>query len=124
MVKTIRIAVAFFSVLFITALIIDPVINKSILKATFENKLISAEVMKIVQRSCVTCHMEPGNTMALSRVNFTTWDSYTPEKQASKADAICNMVSKNKMPPKKFMEKHPGTVLSKDDIKTICNWAH
>jgi hypothetical protein len=121
--KTIRIIFAFFSVLFITALIVDPAINKSILKATLVDKPISAEVLKIAERSCKVCHMVPGNKRALSRLNLTNWDKYAPEKQAAKAQAISDIISVNKMPPPKYMQKHPGIVLSKDDVNTIINWA-
>jgi hypothetical protein len=33
------------------------------------------------------------------------------------------MVTKGKMPPKGFLEKNPGTVLTQDEIKTICDWS-
>ena len=33
------------------------------------------------------------------------------------------MVTKGKMPPKHFTDKHPDGVPSKEEIKTICDWA-
>ena len=121
--KLISIAVAVASVLFITALIITPVTIQSAPKGDGGGKPIPESIMKIAQKSCVNCHTEPGNFMALSHVNLSNWDKYTPEKQAAKAKAMCNMVSKDKMPPKKFREDHPNGVPSKDEIKTICDWA-
>lgn len=118
-----RIAVAFLSVLFITALIIDPVLTQSTIKGSGVNKPISDNVMKIAKKSCVTCHAEPGNGMALAHVNLTNWDKYSPEKQADKAKAMCNMVTKGKMPPKNYRDKHPDGIPSRDEVKTICDWA-
>ena len=121
--KLMIIVVAFVSVLFMTALMIDPVSTKSALKNGNGNKPISDEVMKIAKKSCVHCHTEPGNKMALMHVNMSNWDKYSPEQQAEKAKAMCKMVTKGKMPPKHFTEKHPEGVPSKEEIKTICDWA-
>ena len=121
--KLMSIAVAFFCILFFTALIIDPVSTQSALKSAGQSKPISDGVMKIAKKSCVNCHSEPGNGMALAHVNLSNWDKYSPGKQAEKAKAMCNMVTKGKMPPKHFTEKHPEGVPSKEEIKTICDWA-
>ena len=115
--KLFIIAVAFVCILFITAMVIDPVSTGS------KGKPISDDVMKIAKKSCIHCHTEPGNKMALMHVNLSDWDKYSPEKQADKAKAMCNMVTKGKMPPKNYREKHPEGVPSKDEIKTICDWA-
>jgi hypothetical protein len=60
---------------------------------------------------------------ALSFLNLSAWDKYTPEKQASKAKAMCKKVTKNKMPPKSYRKNNPDAVLAEEDIKTICNWS-
>ena len=121
--KLITIAVAFLSILLITAQINIPLYNQSTLKSAGVSKPISDKVMKIVKKSCGNCHSEPGNGMALAHINLTNWDKYSPEKQAAKAKTMCNMVSKGKMPPKNFREKHPDGISSKEEIKTICEWA-
>jgi hypothetical protein len=84
---------------------------------------IPDDVLMIAKKSCVNCHAEPGKTMALSHVNLTKWDGYTAEKQASKANEMCNMITKGKMPPKEFKEKNPGFTISSEEIKTICDWS-
>ena len=117
------ITVAVASVLFLTALIVNPVSAQTAAKASGDHKPIPADVMKIAEKACVNCHTEPGNGMALMHVNLTNWDKYSPEKQADKAKAMCNMVTKDKMPPKKFRENHPDAVPTKDEIKSICDWA-
>lgn len=121
--KVMSIAFTFFSILFISAMIIEPVFTQSALKSNISSKPISDEVMKIAKKSCVNCHTEPGSHIAIAHLNLSNWDKYSPEKQADKAKAMCNMVSKGKMPPKHFCEKHPDGVPSKEEIKTICDWA-
>jgi len=118
--KQISIAAAIASVLFITAMIINPV---SAQKEASGSKPIPDNVMKIAEKSCVNCHVEPGNFMAIEHLNLSNWDKYSPEKQASKAKAMCNMVTKEKMPPKNFRKDHPDGVPSTEEIKTICEWA-
>jgi mono/diheme cytochrome c family protein len=93
------------------------------LKAQSTQKPIPADVMAVVKKTCVTCHMEPGNKMALSHLNFSKWDEYKPEKQASKAKAICKQVSKETMHPKKFLKEHPEAIPTKEEVKSICDWA-
>jgi hypothetical protein len=85
-------------------------------------KSVPAEVQVILKKSCFGCHAEPGKTMALSRINFTKWNEYTSEKQASKAKAMCKKVTKGKMPPKKFRENHPEAVPTADELKILCDW--
>jgi len=118
--KLFGITIVIVGALFITALIINPV---SALKSAIAGKPIPEGVLKIAEKSCVKCHTEPGNVMALAHVNLSNWDKYSPEKQAAKAKAMCNMVTKGKMPPKKFGKEHPDGVPTKEEIKTICDWA-
>jgi hypothetical protein len=92
-------------------------------KDTVQCKNIPTEVMKIFEKSCINCHSEPGKTMALTHVSFSKWDQYSADKQASKAKAMCNEVTKGKMPPKKFRENNPDGVPTSDELKVICDWA-
>lgn len=92
-------------------------------QAVQKPKSIPDEVLMIAKKSCVKCHAEPGKTLALSHVNLSKWDSFTAEKQASKAAAMCNMVTKGKMPPKEFKKENPEFVLTQDEIKIICDWS-
>jgi hypothetical protein len=121
--KSISITVAVVCVLFITALIINQLTAQASPKGVAVSKAIPAGVMKIADKSCVKCHTEPGEFMALSHLNLSNWDKYSPEKQAAKAKAMCTMVTKDKMPPKGFRAKHPEGVPSEEELKTICNWA-
>jgi len=93
------------------------------INAQITKNQIPADVMAVVRKTCVTCHMEPGNKMALSHLNFSKWDEYKPEKKASKAKTICKQVSKEKMHPKKFLKEHPEAIPTKEEVKAICDWA-
>lgn len=86
-------------------------------------KAIPSSVMKIAERSCVKCHTEGGNGVAMMHLNLSDWDKFSPKKQADKAKGMCKMVSKGLMPPKGFNEKNPGAVPTKDEAKIICDWA-
>jgi hypothetical protein len=120
--KLIYLFIAIASVFIITALIITTVIAQPAPKDG-GSKPIPESVMKIAEKSCVHCHAEPGNKMAMSHVNLSKWDNYSTKKQAAKSNSMCKMVSEDKMPPKKFRETHPDGVPSKTEIKTICDWA-
>jgi uncharacterized membrane protein len=108
----------------VTALSVNNPIAAQSAKAGMElGKAIPDGVMKIAEKSCIKCHAEPGNSMALAHVNLSKWDKYSPDKQAAKAKAMCKMVTKGKMPPKNFRKEHPDGVPTKEEIKTICDWA-
>jgi cytochrome c553 len=93
----------------------------SVLKA--DSSAVPPAVHKIMVTSCLACHGVGGKSMALSHVKMSEWSSYSPEKQASKAEAMCKMVTKGKMPPKGFLNDHPEAKLTPEQITTICNWS-
>jgi hypothetical protein len=120
--KLTRLVVAAASVIFIIALSINPVSAQN--AQTGGGKPIPDNIVKIAEKSCLKCHVEPGgNNMAASVVNLSKWDTYSPEKQASKAKKMCKMVTKGKMPPKNFKKEHPDGVPTKDQITAICDWS-
>ncbi len=87
------------------------------------SKPIPDNIVAIAKKSCVNCHTEPGNKMALSKVNISKWASYTAVQEAAKSADMCKMVTEGKMPPKSFKDKNPGFVVSKDEITMICDWS-
>ena len=117
------IAFAILGIVFLTSMIMVHSSAQSSQKDGIVSKPISPAVMKIAERSCVKCHTEGGNGMALMHLNLSNWDKFSLEKQADKAKDMCKMVSKGKMPPKGFREKNPGAAPTKDEVKIICDWA-
>jgi len=80
-------------------------------------------VRKIFQKACYDCHSNDGSSMAKSHVNFSSWDSYSSDKQASKASSICEVMQKAKMPPKGFTKNNPDRTPSEKEVKIVCDWA-
>ena len=117
--RIIKITAALTSVLIFAAMAGMPVSAQSLQKTTGDKKPIPSEVMKIAQKSCAKCHIDGG----MGGLKFTEWDSYTPEKQAAKAKAMCNAVSDKIMPPKNFLKKNPDLAPTDADKKTICDWS-
>jgi hypothetical protein len=77
----------------------------------------------IFKNSCMACHSTGGKVMAMSKLNFSDWNNYTPDKQANKADAICKIITKGAMPPKSFLEKTPEAILTASQKDMICKWS-
>ena len=120
--KALSITVAIICVVFTTSLIIGQLKAQNTKKEEGKGQ-IPANIMKVAERSCASCHTDPGNMMAKSHVNLSEWDKYSPEKQADKAKDMCSMVTKSKMPPKSFLTKHPDAAVSPGELKALCDWA-
>jgi hypothetical protein len=95
--------------------------SDSVAKA--DSSLVTPAVHKIISTSCFACHGEGGKSMALAHVKMAELGTYSPDKLAGKAEAMCKMVTKGKMPPKGFLEDHPEAKLTQEQITTICNWS-
>jgi len=121
--KAIGFSFAVLGIVFLTSMIMNYSSAQSSQKDGTVSKPISPGVMKIAERSCLKCHAEGGNEMAMMHLNLSNWDKFSPEKQAGKAKDMCKMISKDKMPPKSFREKNPGAAPNKEEIKIICDWA-
>ncbi len=80
-------------------------------------------ISEITRKSCISCHSDDHNILAVSKVDFSRWEKYHPKKQAKKAMDMCRMLSKGDMPPKSYREKNPGLIPSKEQVRTVCNWA-
>jgi hypothetical protein len=117
--------IALFVIAIVVTLVAKPSAtnSSSIFISSDEGQPIADSIMKIVKVSCMDCHADGGNGMACAHVNFSKWSSYKTDKQATKANDICKMITKGAMPPKKFRENNPGAVPTQAQLTTICNWA-
>jgi cytochrome c5 len=86
-------------------------------------KGIPDSVYAVFSKSCIACHADDGNGMAKSKVNFDKWDTYSPEKQAGKAEAISKMLNKGAMPPSGFRRENPDLVPKAADVAKVSAWA-
>jgi len=84
---------------------------------------IPTNVKAIIDKSCAGCHADGGSFMAMSKLNFSKWDSYDPKKQADKGAAMCNMLTKGKMPPKSIRKSKPELIPTQEQINMICDWS-
>jgi len=87
------------------------------------NSPIPENLQLVFKNSCMICHASGGKGMAMSKLNFSNWDKYDSAKQAEKATAICNILSKGKMPPKSYIKAHPDAIPTASQIDEICKWS-
>ena len=118
----------FFAAIGLVAITVSfvPALSKSAKPTATKHQTTSAipdNVKAIFDKSCVGCHGDSGNFMAKSKVNFSAWDTYDAKKQAEKGAAICNMVTKGKMPPKSIRKSKPELIPTAEQITAICNWS-
>lgn len=81
------------------------------------------DVDKIVSASCTPCHTDKGIFKAKSRLNFNSWEQYTPKKQKNRARKMFNELDKGKMPPKSAREKHPERIPTPEQVAVIKHWS-
>lgn len=80
-------------------------------------------IYKIVSVSCVPCHTDKGGLMSKSRLNLTNWTQYSVARQKEKADLMCSVLEKDKMPPKTARETRPEIIPTKEQKAIIKRWA-
>lgn len=85
-------------------------------------KGIPDSVWFVLETSCYECHSTDGNGMAKAKLNLDRWDESTPEKQRSKAEDICDVMQKGKMPPNKYRLNNPDAVPSPEGLARVCSW--
>ena len=78
----------------------------------------------LIEKSCYPCHSAPGTGMAMMKLNFDKWDTYSPEKQMDKAKAMCKKVTAGKMPTSSFRKNNPDKVPTEKETTMLCNWAN
>ena len=123
--KTITIILAVSAIMITAAILLMPSTASSSLKpGNPASAAIPDSVMKIFQNSCMDCHSADGNSMAKSHVDFSNWNSYNPEKQAEKALDICEMLTKDAMPPKGWRKYNADRIPTDRQKKAICDWAN
>ena len=106
----------FFSLL----LICNPANSQDAAKAS---ATLPDSINKIVTNSCTPCHTSQGGLMSKSKLNFTEWTNYSPEKQKEKAAKMYSELNKGAMPPKKAREMKPELIPTKDQIEIIKKWS-
>lgn len=99
-------------------------------------------VREIIGRSCTDCHTYKtvypwySNVQPFAwflknhiddgrrKLNFSVFNTYTPERKSKKLEAICENVESKEMPLPSYLWIHWNSVLSETDAKTLCDWAN
>jgi hypothetical protein len=99
------------------------------------------EVKAILKTSCYNCHshetvwpwyskVAPVSWLLAndanegrSKLDFSTWNRYRPEKQITLVDDALKEIKEGDMPPWYYTLKHPEAKLSLDKIKILEAWA-
>ena len=118
--KTIKLSIA--CALFLAFYAVKPLAAQSLSGPADSLKPIPNEVLNVFKKACADCHAEPGKPKALAKLNYSKWNEYSAEKQASKAKAIVDVVSTAEMPPKWYLENNPGAAATADDLKVLSDW--
>lgn len=111
------------AVIFFIALGFRPASASVTVNANEGNPELPDSVMKVVQKACMDCHGEDGNSMAKMHLSLAKWNTYNAKKQAGKAFDISKEVSKGAMPPDKWRKNNPDNVPSQADVTLLKNWA-
>lgn len=100
-----------------------------------------AEVRAVLEESCYDCHsyntrwpwygyVAPVSWMlaytiseARGKMNLSTWDAYTPKKQADHLEEIWEEVDEGNMPKFPYLWMHADAVLTEADKELLENWA-
>jgi hypothetical protein len=102
---------------------------------------LTPAVAAVFERSCNDCHsnrtvwlwysgVAPASWLVVydvhegrSRMNFSEWDSHTPEQQKKLLDRMCSDVTKGEMPEWQYLLMHQQAKLSPPEVQAVCNWA-
>jgi hypothetical protein len=101
---------------------------------------VTPQVTAILERSCSDCHsnktrwpwysnVAPVSWFVIGHVNegrqnmnFSEWGRYTQRDTDGLLKKICRQVKEGSMPLSSYTPLHPGTKLSTEDVKTLCDW--
>jgi hypothetical protein len=108
---------------------------------SIESRLqVTAQVAAIFERSCNDCHsnktrwpwysnVAPVSWFVIDHVNhgrrhlnFSDWGRYTSRDVDGMLKEICQEVKAGEMPLSSYTPLHPGSKLSTEDVKVLCDW--
>ena len=108
---------------------------------SIESRLqVTPQVAAILDRSCNDCHSNKtrwpwySNVAPVSwfvighvnegreNINLSEWGKYTPRDVDSLLRQMCREVKAGVMPLSSYTPLHPGSKLTAEDVKTLCEW--
>jgi hypothetical protein len=110
--------------------------------AAFEAHVqLDPKIAGILDRSCNDCHsnktrwpwyanVAPMSWFVIDHVdhgrehmNFSEWGNYSSEERKALLGGFCELVKEGAMPLSSYTPLHPGSKLTDEDKKLICEWA-
>jgi hypothetical protein len=103
---------------------------------------VTPQVAAILDRSCYDCHsnktrwpwysnVAPVSWFVINHVdegrhtmNFSEWGRYPQRDTDGLLKKICREVTSGGMPLSSYTPLHPGSTLSAEDVKTLCDWTN
>ena len=82
------------------------------------------DVKAVIENSCFGCHnTDSRNEDGKKELDFNKLDSLSKIKMISTYKEIGEVLEKNEMPPKKFLERFPEKALSEDHKQLLLDWS-
>lgn len=115
-----------------------PIVPSETLEAAV---VVPADISQILGRSCNDCHsnrsvypwysyIQPSGWFLKGHIddgrqelNFSTFNTYSPQRKSKKLEEICEQVESKEMPLPSYLWIHRESVLSASDAKALCDWA-
>ncbi|HKE57540.1 MAG TPA: heme-binding domain-containing protein [Pyrinomonadaceae bacterium] len=116
----------------------NPVVDESL---SLQSRLpVDPKVAAILDRSCADCHsnktrwpwysnVAPVSWFVIGHVNdarrdlnFSEWGNYDRRRQSARLRQMCDLTSSGAMPLSSYTPLHPGSKLTAEDVKAICDW--
>jgi hypothetical protein len=116
----------------------NPPVDES--QTIFARAQMTPQVTAILDRSCRDCHSNktvwPWYTnfapiswfivdhvnQGRQHVNLSEWGRLDQDRQDKKLRQICDEVTDGAMPLSTYTPLHPGSKLSSEDMKALCDW--
>ena len=116
----------------------NPAVDQSM--ALQSHLQVSPQVASILDGSCGDCHsnktrwpwysnVAPVSWFVIDHVNhgrrnlnFSDWGRLNQREAEGMLNQMCKEVKSGAMPLSSYTPLHPGSKLSTDDVKTLCDW--
>ena len=103
---------------------------------------VPPNVKALLDRSCADCHSNNTRWPLYSRVapvswfvidhvnegrmemNLSEWGRYDKRQQTNNLDDMCELAREGDMPLSSYIPLHPGSRLTADDVKMLCEWTN
>lgn len=82
-----------------------------------------AAVKQIILAKCYDCHAEGGDEEAMKDLLWDEFPSLHPEDQMYILDDIVESIEDKEMPPADHLKEHPEDKLTRQEARTLIEWA-